>query len=909
MPGQHHNLLLTKLHRPHLPHDLVERPRLVEQLNEGITFPLTLVCAPAGYGKTTLICAWLDKMAAGPGEGMPAMPAAWLSLDATESDLQRFIRYLIAAIRTVFPNACDESLTLLQATQQLPREVIHTTLCNDLAGLPGEMILVLDDYQFIRGKAVHLLLAELTRHWPSPLHLVLISRIDPPFPLATLRAKGIVREIRTQDLRFTTQETAAYMSRAQLAHLSESALLLLEERIEGWATGLHLAALSLRSAGSRESVLAVIANENADITDFLMDEVLSRQFPAIYSFLLQTSILDRFCASLCEAVIGDVDSAWNARACLDWIERAELFLISLDDRREWYRYHHLFRELLHQRLPAEMRSEQVNEMHRRAAAWFGERGLVDEALHHALAAGDQELAARQMSAGLRDVLNQEDRLTLERWLRLLPEEMIQRYPGLLMIRVWALQFMWRLDLQAQALQQVEALLDSGADTSLPADELQLLRTQIMLLKAQRAYLGNRPDETIELCRQALALLPASWTFGRGAAMLFLGISMQATGRGQAAERLLLDAYDRYGDKTDSYALLVLESLAMIYLHSGQLEQTWQIAQLLLDGATRSGIAFMRNLADWYLGWVGFQRNELETGAGYFARLVENRYTAQITSYRDAVAGLALIYQAQGESAEAGRMLDSISRFDLQQSGSEDNRTRSLRARLQLMQGDLEGAGAWVDTLTDAPPDHPFMWLEEPQLTRARVLIARGAEDDLRLALQLLDSLNEIADRTYNTHHKIEILALRALALDARSESAAADSQLAQALALSRAGGFVRLFVGLGRPMQRMLSRLADQGHSTQPFVQRILAAFPPAGGGAPQPPPDESAPAELLTRRELEVLDLLRGPQSIKEIAAGLGLSYGTVRRHTINIYGKLGVHGRRSAVARAEELGILPPR
>jgi LuxR family maltose regulon positive regulatory protein len=318
---------------------------------------------------------------------------------------------------------------------------------------------------------------------------------------------------------------------------------------------------------------------------------------------------------------------------------------------------------------------------------------------------------------------------------------------------------------------------------------------------------------------------------------------------------------------------------------------------------------MRNLADWYLGWVYYQRNELETAAGYFTRLVGNYFTAQMTSYRDAVAGLALIHQARGRSAGAWQMLETISRFDLEQSGSEDNRTRSLRARLQLPQGDLEGAGGWADALTDAPPDHPFMWLEEPQLTRARVLATRGAEADLRLALQILDSLNEIADRTHNTHHKIEILALHALALDALEDSGAADSQLTQALALARPGGFIRPFVDLGRPMQRMLSRLADHSHPTEPIIQRILAAFPADNGGAPRPSPDTPALPEPLTRRELEVLTLLRGPLSIKEIAAGLKLSYGTVRRHTINIYGKLGVNGRRSAVARAEELGILPPR
>ncbi len=374
--------------------------------------------------------------------------SAWLSLDQEESDLNLFLRYFIAALRTIFADACDETLMLLQAAQPPPEAVLHTVFCNDLEKLPGEVILVLDDYHFIHGKAVHNLLGELARHWPKPLHLVLLSRIEPPLPLTSLRAKGMISEIRTQDLRFTSDETAAYLHQWQFASVSQKALPLLEERFEGWPAGLQLAALSLRSADSQESVLQAISSENADITGYLVDEMLTHQFPAIHEFLLKTSLLDRFCASLCEAAIGEIDAGWNVRACLDWIERSELFIVPLDNRREWYRYHHLFQELLQRRAFAEMGADQVANLHRRASAWFEEHGLIDEALQHALAAGDLDLAARQMSAGLREVINREDRPTLERWLRMLPEEVIQQRPELLMIRVWVLQFMWRLDLQA-----------------------------------------------------------------------------------------------------------------------------------------------------------------------------------------------------------------------------------------------------------------------------------------------------------------------------------------------------------------------------------------------------------------------------------------------------------------------------
>jgi LuxR family transcriptional regulator, maltose regulon positive regulatory protein len=920
MPDQNQILLQTKLHRPRLPHDLVERARLVEWLNRGVDYPITLVCAPAGYGKTTLICTWLDRMAAGEGEKGASLPSAWLSLDKDESDLNLFLRYCIAALRTIFDEACAETLALLQAGQQPPQAVLYTTFINELEELPGEAILVLDDYQFIRGKGVHNLVIELARHWPKPLHLVLISRIDPPLPLTSLRAKTRIREIRTQDLRFTPQETDAYLVQAQLPHLSQSTLDLLGERFEGWPAGLHLAALSLRSAGSQENVLSALSSENANITGYLWDEVLTHQFPAIRSFLLKTSILDRFCAALCEAVLGETDSAWNARACLDWIERSELFLTPLDDRREWYRYHHLFQQLLQQRLSAEIAADQVSDLHRLASAWFEEHGLLDEALQHALAAGDLELAARQMSAGLREVLNREDRPTLERWLRMMPEEMIQRRPELLMIKAWVLQFSWRLDLQAQVFQQVEELLDTGAGMLLPADDLQLLRAQILLLKAQQAYFGNQPNRAIDICRQALALLPRSWTFGRGAAMLFLGLSMQASGQAQVAERLLLAEYESCSDKTDSFALLVLDSLCYIYLLTGQLEQTRQTAQVMIQGSTHSGNEFMRNLGNWFLGLVCYQRNELESAAQYFGQIAENRFTAQVTTYRDAVAGLALIYQIQGESSEAWQMVESISQYDLEKKGSEDSRTRSLRARLLLLQGDLEGTGWWVDTFTNPQPDQPLLWLEEPQVTRVRVLVARGGESDLHQAMQILDVLEEIAERTHNVRYKIELLALRALALDAVASRAAgatsqADAVLNQVVDLARPGDFIRVFVDLGKPMQAMLRRLASQGQSAE-WINRILAAFPVdekkgIGGDSLARQPKSGIPtlAVPLTPRELEVLAWLREPLSIKEIALRLNTSYATARRHTINIYGKLGVNRRLNAVARAEELNILPQR
>jgi LuxR family maltose regulon positive regulatory protein len=892
---------------------------LIQALDKHVGDQLILVCAPAGFGKSTLIGTWIDFHEKKSRGSEPLLPTAWLSLDSNDSDLNQFLDYFIAAIQTIFSDACPNTLTLLRERQQIPRSVLFTTFCNELEKLPSELILVLDDYQSLHGTEVHDLIGELIQHWPNSLHLVLISRISPPLPLVPLRAKGLILEVRTRDLRFTPEESAAYLEPLIPNFTDQKALALLEERFEGWPAGLHLAALTLRPKDSQDSVLQALSDENMNITSYLVSEVINQQLPVIQDFLLNTSILDRFCIQLCESVMAGTDASLSVRECLDLIESSELFLIPLDNHREWYRYHQLFQELLQQRLSTRSTPERIATLHRMASTWFEEYDFLEEALLHAMAAGDTALVVRQMVSGLRDVINREDRITLERWLHLLPEEMIQLNPELLMIKAWALEFAWRIDLQAQALVQIEELLDSKERKQLPANELKILYGQILVLKAQQAYFSNQTTQAIDLCRQAIALLPPSWIFVRGGAMFYLGMSMQATGEAQAAERLLSDAYATYGDKNDAYAILLLESMCFNYLNSGMLDQVRQTAQVLLRQATLRGVVINKNWGDWFLGVVYFHRNELEAAAKHFTQIIENRYNAQITTYRDAVAGLAVINEIKGECSESQQLLDSISQFDLEQRGSEDTRTRSLRARLMYMQGDLEGAGRWSDTFTIPPQDQALLWLEEPQFSRAKILITRAMNDDLRVATQILDTLEEIARRTFNTRFMIEILALQALANQKGGNGEECGTFLIQALELARGGGFIRVFLDLGEPMRAALHKVEDHDRLGN-FVHRILAAFPAEVNRSKNNQKGFDTQlqntkiinqnlVEPLTPRELEVLELLRGPMSIKEIAQELNISYATVKRHTVNLYAKLGVNQRRKAVSRAEELLILSPR
>ncbi len=345
--------------------------------------------------------------------------------------------------------------------------------------------------------------------------------------------------------------------------------------------------------------------------------------------------------------------------------------------------------------------------------------------------------------------------------------MIQRDPGLLIIKAWALQFMWRLDQQAKVLRQIEELLDIRGRCILPVEDQQILRAQILLIQSQYTYFSNQTRRTIDLCREVLALTPSSWTFARGSAMLYLGLSMLADGQGRAVEKLLRDEYELCVDKTDVYPLILLETLGFVYLLAGQLDEAMQIGQVMIYGATRSGNIFTKNWGDYFLGAACYQSNDLDRAIQYFAQILNNRYLAHIGVYRDAVTGLALIHQIRGESAEVWQILEAISQYDLEQSGSEDEHTRSLRARLMLLQGDLEGAGASVDSFTDPPPDMAFVWLEEPQLNPGAHPAGQGQRCRFTSAQQVLDVLEEITIRTHNTLHELEVQVLRALMLDAR----------------------------------------------------------------------------------------------------------------------------------------------
>jgi len=462
--------LQTKLQRPRVDDDLVSRPRLLEQTNRGLERPLTLVSAPAGFGKTTLLSAWLQGQ---------DIHSSWISLDENDDDLGIFLRYFAASIERVFPNACENILPLLNAPLLPPKEYLAAELVNELAALPEEFVLVLDDYHFIQAETIHQMLTTLICNMPSQVHLMIATRKDPPFPLSLLRGRKQVLEIRAVDLRFTPEEAKAYLEGVLGEEVELIAVSSLTSSAEGWITGLRLAALSMQGqADLKISVDTLAGSSTYYVREYLFNEVFSRQPQDIQDFLLQTSILNRFCSELCDAVIGTSTS----HALLEKIRHPNLFLVYLDAERKWNRYHHLFRDMLRQRMKRTFGQEKINELHRRASAWHGKEGMIEQALNHALAAGDTAGAVQLIENSRHELLNSEDWSTLERWLNKLSDEVVSERPELLLARAWTFELRYQAAMISPILQEVETLL-SAEDTVWTDAMVQDSRGEISALKS------------------------------------------------------------------------------------------------------------------------------------------------------------------------------------------------------------------------------------------------------------------------------------------------------------------------------------------------------------------------------------------------------------------------------------------
>lgn len=888
-------LLRTKLYVPQPRPDLVSRPRLVERLNGSLSRApgVTLISAPAGFGKTTLLSAWIR-------DAKP--PVAWLSLDGGDNDPARFWTYVIAALRTRHPDLGEATLAALRAPQPPPIAVALTALLNELAALPGPVILVLDDFHLIEAQAIHDAVTSFLDHLPPPLHLMIATRADPPLPLARLRGRGQMTEIRAEDLRFTPAETAAFLTGVMGLDLPAGDVRALETRTEGWITALQLAALSLQGQdeAQRRGFIRTFTGSHRYILDYLAEEVLGGQPESLQVFLLQTAILERLTGPLCDALTGQT----GGQATLERLEQANLFIVPLDDERRWYRYHRLFADLLRQRLQRAY-GAQVPALHRQAAAWYESQGFVTEAMSHALAGADFERAARLVGQNAQAMLYRGEVTQLLAWLGALPDELVRSRPWLCICQAWAL-------LLSGQLEAIEPYLHAAGQAPPPADAAEPGQDgpgHVAAIRAYAAALQGDAPRASELARQALDSLSEKNVMVRSVVTYLLGGVCLLTEDLAGAAQAFAEA-GRIGQEAGNLHIAVPALCALAHLQAvrGQLHQaagTFGEA-LQLAGGRRAGRGQplpMAAMAFSGLAGLLYEWNDLEAATRHLTQgLEQGELWGNADTLASGYVGLARARQAQGDldgALEALQRAEQLLR-EHAVTPTTEARVAASGPRLWLARGNRAAIESWVRQRGLEVAGRLSYVREVEYLALARVLLARNEAAE---ATALLGRLLQAAETAGRQGSAIEILALQALALRARDDIPGALAALERALSLAEPEGYARTFLDEGEPMLELLRHAGSRGIAPA-YVSRLLAAAGPTAA-------DRASPAaqpliDPLSERELEVLQLLAAGLTNQEIARKLVVATGTVKAHTASIYLKLNAHSRSQAVALARELGLL---
>jgi LuxR family maltose regulon positive regulatory protein len=908
-------LLATKLRVPRS-HDVLVRPRLLERLEEAASRELLLVSAPAGFGKSTLLAEW----ARGGGR-----PVAWVSLDADDNDPARLWRYLVAAVEQLHPGLEERALPLLHAPDQPALEALVTAVVNELAAAQRELSIVLDDYHVIESRPIHESLALLLERLPPGVHVAIAGRGDPPLPLARMRARGQLAEVRAEDLRFTPDEAVSLMREVWGLDLPEASVLELGDRTEGWVTGLQLAALTLRRGVDPAGLIKGFSGGHRYVLDYLTGEVLERQPDDVRRFLLDTSIVERLTGPLCDAVTGRSDG----QRMLEDLERANLFLVALDEERRWYRYHRLFADLLHVRLRAED-TERPPGLHRRAAAWFEEHGLIDDAVRHAMAADDPHLAARLVEESFDEVLRRGEGATLRRWLAALPAEVVRSRPRLSLAQALAAFNAGRLEAVEPLLKDAERALAERPEEARDglgaqsADESALanLPAAIALLRAGLAWSRGDAERTVERALQARAHLGADADAAEGGPPIAirwqLGLADWMRGNLPEAERVFADlAAQGRATGPPHLALSAGAILGAVQRAGGRLGAALRTYREGLEFASQPGRPPVLTAGTAHVGIaeVLYQRDQLDDALGHVDQgIALSRQLTSTQSLAQGLATLAWIRQARGDRAGALEAMEEARRaFPDPDVVSLYNPVPAERARLLLAHGEVAEAAGWTRDIGLSQRDEPTYAREREYLVLARVLLAIQAP---ARALELLGCLGALARAQGRTASVIEVGALQALGLHAAGDRDGALAALVEALGLAWPEGYVRVFADEGPAMASLLGAVVGGGRRERAtgaeqipmdYLGRLLRALQPApAAGGPEAPRRPAALIEALTERELEVLRMLAVGKRNQEIADELVVTLHTVKKHVTHTFEKLGVANRTQAVARARQLGLL---
>ncbi|MEQ8671862.1 MAG: LuxR C-terminal-related transcriptional regulator [Aggregatilineales bacterium] len=892
-------ILATKLFIPSPRTKLVLRRRLIERLNEGLGGKLTLIAAPAGFGKTTLVSEWVINN---------DRPTAWLSLDEGDKDSTYFLTYFVAALQTIASTIGEEILSVLQSPQPPPIESVLTVLVNEIAIMPENFVYVLDDYHSVDSKQIDDALIFLLDHLPTQMHLVITTREDPNLPLARLRARGQLTEVRVVDLRFTHSEAADFLKQVMGLDLSTEQIAALETRTEGWIAGLQLAALSMRGRDDVAQFVRAFTGDNHYIVDYLVEEVLQRQSEGIRSFLLQTAILDRLNGSLCDAVTGQQGS--NAR--LEALVRGNFFIVPLDDKRHWYRYHHLFADVLYAHLMTEQ-TDQVSTLHIRASEWYEHNASATDAIRHALAARDFERAANLVELTAPAMRQTRQESTLLGWLKALPDDIFHLRPILSLEYVGALLSCGELESVETRLRNAERWLDTPTQSEdmivMNKQELSRLPGWIALYRAGLSLVLGNLTNTVTYARRVLDLIPEDDHVLHGSASAILGLASWTSGDLELAYRAFADGMDYLriaGNISDAVGGTL--ALADIRIVQGRLHEAVRIYERGLQLAFDHGEPRMRGTADMYVGLseINCEYNNLQVAKQFLLRSEEQGEHTGFPQhpYRWRVV-MARLRQAEGDLDTALALLHEAQRLYVSDFFPNVRPVAALKTRLWIIQERFGDALGWVRERALSIEDDLSYLREFEHITLARVFLAQYKYDQsdhfVREAIGLLERLMQAAEDGERTRSLIEILVLLALAHQMQGDMSTALVPLERALTLAEPEGYVRMFIDEGSAMSTLLEKAVKHGIRPS-YVRQLLTAF-----DKPESKPlvDQNL-IEPLSERELDVLRLLATDLDGPDIARELVVSLNTIRTHTKNIYTKLGVNNRRSAIRRAEELHLL---
>jgi LuxR family transcriptional regulator, maltose regulon positive regulatory protein len=855
-----------KLNAPMPGGKLIPRPRLISGLNEGLRRRLTLISAPAGFGKTTVACEW--KAACG-------RPSAWLSLDEGDADPARFLSGFLAALRTVSADIGKDALPLVESPNPQPTDSVMTALANDIGGVPHDFLIVLDDYHLIDSRPVDDALARLIDRMPPRMHLAIVTREDPDLPLARLRTRGQLTELRAADLRFTPSEAADFLTNAMGLDLAPEDVSMLDARTEGWIAGLHLAAISLQGRGDPGAFIRSFTGSNAFVMDFLIDEVLRRQPGSIQDFLVRTSILDRLSGPLCDSILEAAPGA--GQETLEHLERANLFIVPLDSERGWYRYHRLFADLLRRQFGA-LPSADAAGLHARASRWYLDNGMEMEAFRHAVRAGDVEGAERLVEGGGRPLYFRGAMAPVLQWLEAMPSAALDARPSLWVLFASALMMSGRPDGVEDKLKAAEAAM---------RDPDPALQGRMAVMRAMAAAAEGRTGSVDQQSRRAAELLaPGDHAF-RAFNELTRGYASLLAGDTDAAVRTFTEVVSR-GQATGCSTLAVAGASGLGQVREGALElRPAASAYRSILSAVGDPSHVYNYEAHMGLGRILYEWNELDAALQHAEQGVLLAPSIDCMCPSASLVLLARVRLALNDAPEAEALLDAAEEA-ARRKGAADAAAEvgSARVLLLLRQGRLADAASLSRRL-GLP------------LIRARVHLAQG---NPAAALETLDPARRQAQSVGTARGMIELPALHALALAGKGDTDTGVQLLANALAAAEPSGLVRLFIDEGAPMAALLSEAMARGIG-KAYADRLLAAF--GGERGPFPASPLQPPASGLSGREVEILGLIAQGLTNQEIAERLFLSLSTVKGHNQSIFGKLQVQRRTEAIARARDLGL----